>query len=67
MSELGAIAPEHELALADVPPTLARAESRLQFPPTYAIVGVYRLFTDKTLYVPAWKKCEHGAVRGLVL
>ncbi|KZT18697.1 hypothetical protein NEOLEDRAFT_1103233, partial [Neolentinus lepideus HHB14362 ss-1] len=70
MSELGipgAIAPEHELAPADVPPTLARAEARLQFPPTYAIVGVYRLFTDKTLYVPAWKKCEHGVVRGLAV
>ncbi|EPQ59956.1 hypothetical protein GLOTRDRAFT_51755, partial [Gloeophyllum trabeum ATCC 11539] len=63
----GAIGPEHELAPADVPAELARAESRMQFPPSYVIVGVYRLFTDKTLYVPAWKKCQHGVVRGLLV
>jgi hypothetical protein len=32
---------------AKVPPSLVRATSRLQFPPSYVIVGVYRLFTDK--------------------
>lgn len=49
----------------NVPDTLKRANARLQFPPTYVVVGVYRLFTDKNLYVPAWKKCKHGFVRGL--
>jgi len=50
-----------------VPPSLARATSRLQFPPSYVVVGVYRLFTDKLLYAPAWKKCQHGAQRGAVV
>lgn len=30
-----------------VPASLARATSRLQFPPSYVLVGVYRLITDK--------------------
>jgi hypothetical protein len=38
---------------------------RLAFPPLYVIVGVYRLCTDKQLYVPVWDKCKHGFVRGL--
>ncbi|KAF7351042.1 hypothetical protein MSAN_01666500 [Mycena sanguinolenta] len=50
-----------------VPPSLARATSRLQFPPSYVVVGVYRLFTDKNLYVPAWQKCQHGVRRGAVV
>ncbi|TFK56315.1 hypothetical protein OE88DRAFT_1721575 [Heliocybe sulcata] len=53
------VGPEHELGPPQVPAILARAESRLQFPPS--------LFTDKTLYVPAWKKCQHGVVRGLAV
>ncbi|KAH9889928.1 hypothetical protein C8Q73DRAFT_653332 [Cubamyces lactineus] len=48
----------------DVPENLRRATSRLQFPPTYVVVGFYRLVTDKNLYVPAWQKCKHGFVRG---
>ncbi|KAJ7287149.1 hypothetical protein C8J57DRAFT_578108 [Mycena rebaudengoi] len=47
-----------------VPPSLVRATSRLQFPPSYVIVGIYRLFTDKLLYAPAWEKCKHGVQRG---
>jgi hypothetical protein len=53
--------------LANVPSYLARATLRLQFTPTYVIVGVYRLFTDKSLYVPAWKKCKHATIRGAVV
>ncbi|KAI0962620.1 hypothetical protein AcW1_001398 [Taiwanofungus camphoratus] len=48
----------------DVPDNLRRATARLHFPPSYVAVGVYRLLTDKTLYSPAWKKCEHGLLRG---
>ena len=53
----------HEI-VQSVPEKLRRATTRLQFPPSYVVVGVYRLFTDKSLAVPAWKKCEHGFVRG---
>lgn len=49
----------------NVPQNLRRATARLQFPPSYVVVGVYRFCTDKNLYVPAWKKCQHGVVRGL--
>lgn len=42
-------------------------EERMEFPPLYVVVGVYRLFTDKNLYVPVWQKCKHGAVRGAVV
>ncbi|KAH9851692.1 hypothetical protein C2E23DRAFT_780206 [Lenzites betulinus] len=48
----------------DVPSNLRRATSRLQFPPSYVVVGFYRLVTDRNLYVPAWQKCKHGFVRG---
>jgi hypothetical protein len=47
-----------------VPDNLARATNRLQFPPSYVVVGVYRLFTDKALLVPAWQKCRNGTIRG---
>ncbi|KAJ7647705.1 hypothetical protein FB45DRAFT_206659 [Roridomyces roridus] len=50
----------------DVPASLARATSRLQFPPSYVVVGAYRLFTDKNLYIPAWAKCQHGVQRGAI-
>ncbi|KAH9926445.1 uncharacterized protein B0H18DRAFT_1006135 [Fomitopsis serialis] len=49
----------------NVPHNLRRATARLQFPPSYVVVGIYRLFTDRNLFVPAWKKCQHGVVRGL--
>lgn len=48
----------------DVPENLRRATSRLQFPPSYVVVGFYRLITDRTLRAPAWQKCKHGFVRG---
>ncbi|KAI5998289.1 hypothetical protein EDD15DRAFT_2245036 [Pisolithus albus] len=51
----------------DVPDNLQHATLRLNFPPSYVIVGVYRLFTDKSLYKPAWDKCKHGVQRGAVI
>ncbi|KAL1667502.1 hypothetical protein GGF50DRAFT_112230 [Schizophyllum commune] len=64
--------PEAQNALFDdlhpkeaVPAALERATDRLEFPPSYVVVGIYRLFTDKTLLIPTWKKCEHGTIRGL--
>jgi hypothetical protein len=65
--------PEAQDALFDnssakhVPPSLARATLRLEFPPSYVLVGVYRLFTDKHLYKPAWDKCRHAARRGAIV
>lgn len=53
-----------DLFVKQIPDDLRRAASRLQFSPTYVVVGVYRLFTDKNLFVPAWEKCQHGLVRG---
>ena len=50
-----------------VPANLQRATLRLKFPPSYVVVGVYRLYTDESLYKPAWDKCKHGAQRGLVV
>ena len=50
-----------------IPPTLERAYSRLVFPPSYVVVGIYRLCSDKTLLVPAWQQCKHGAIRGGVI
>lgn len=61
--EFGADTPQ--LYTEHVPDHLRRATARLRFPSSYVIVGVYRLVTDKNLFVPAWKKCEHGVVRGL--
>ena len=50
-----------------LPPNLARAALRLEFPPSYVLVGVYRLLTDKNLYGPAWDKCKHGTRRGAIV
>ncbi|KAI0045676.1 hypothetical protein FA95DRAFT_1543543 [Auriscalpium vulgare] len=50
-----------------VPPALERAVLRLQFPPSYVVVGAYRLLTDKSLLVPIWKKCKHGFLRGVAV
>jgi hypothetical protein len=58
---------QHPSKFPIVPSYLARATLRLQFTPTYVIVGVYRLFTDKNLFVPAWKKCKHATIRGAVV
>lgn len=49
------------------PPELERAVRRLQFPPSYVVVGIYRLIKDKTLFKPAWDKCKHGTQRGLMV
>ncbi|KDR86127.1 hypothetical protein GALMADRAFT_219127 [Galerina marginata CBS 339.88] len=64
--------PEAQDALFDdhmehVPAALQRATMRMQFPPSYALVGVYRLFTDKLLYKPAWDKCRHATQRGAIV
>ncbi|KAG9311727.1 hypothetical protein JVU11DRAFT_7967 [Chiua virens] len=50
-----------------VPANLQRATLRLNFPPSYVVVGVYRLCTDRSLYKPAWDKCKHGVRRGLIV
>ncbi|KAJ7583357.1 hypothetical protein C8J56DRAFT_863949 [Mycena floridula] len=50
-----------------VPSYLARATMRLEFPPSYVIVGVYRLCTDKSLLIPAWDKCRHAFARGALV
>jgi hypothetical protein len=50
----------------EVPQELRRAMWRLKFPSSYVVVGAYRLFTDKSLYIPAWTKCRNGARRGLI-
>ncbi|KAG1735033.1 hypothetical protein EDB19DRAFT_1725691 [Suillus lakei] len=50
----------------EVSQELHRAMLRLDFPSSYVVVGAYRLFTDKSLYVPAWNKCRNGARRGLI-
>lgn len=50
-----------------VPPELERASRRLEFPPSYVVVGIYRLVTDRSLSRPAWDKCKHGTQRGLMV
>ncbi|KAF5352601.1 hypothetical protein D9756_006336 [Leucocoprinus leucothites] len=50
-----------------VPPELARATTRLEFPPSYVVVGAYRLLTDQKLLRPAWDKCRHAARRGAIV
>ncbi|THH06833.1 hypothetical protein EW145_g3817 [Phellinidium pouzarii] len=57
---------QHENALAAEARSRTRQE-RLAFPPIYVVVGVYRLITDKNLYIPTWDKCKHGFVRGAVV
>jgi hypothetical protein len=51
----------------NVPQQLERAYARLLFPPSYVIVGAYRLLTDRTLLGPAWTKCRNGVRRGLLV
>jgi hypothetical protein len=48
----------------EVPDSLQRASLRLGFPPSYVIVGVYRLFSDKTLSLPVWHLCRSGFLKG---
>lgn len=42
-------------------------EERMDFPPLYVAIGVYRLLTDKKLLIPVWQNCKHGVVRGAVV
>ncbi|CEQ41394.1 SPOSA6832_03125 [Sporobolomyces salmonicolor] len=39
----------------------------LPFPPSYCIVGAYRLATDPNLYRPIWKRSSRSLKRALVL
>ncbi|KAF8263792.1 hypothetical protein EI94DRAFT_1739992 [Lactarius quietus] len=50
-----------------VPGSLQRATLRLEFPPSYVVVGAYRLLSDKSLFVPIWQKCRSGVLRGLAV
>ncbi|XP_006453767.1 hypothetical protein AGABI2DRAFT_189141 [Agaricus bisporus var. bisporus H97] len=50
-----------------VPPELTRATQRLEFPPSYVVVGAYRLLTDEILLKPTWDKCRHAARRGAIV
>ncbi|KAI0296911.1 hypothetical protein B0F90DRAFT_1811257 [Multifurca ochricompacta] len=51
----------------DVPDSLQHATLRLSFPPSYVVVGAYRLLSDKALFVPIWKKCRNGFLRGAIV
>lgn len=51
----------------NVPDTLHRAALRLEFPPSYVVVGAYRLLSDKSLFVPMWQKCRNGFLRGIAV
>ncbi|KAG6821267.1 hypothetical protein H0H93_002377 [Arthromyces matolae] len=53
--------------LENVPDSLRRSTLRLKFPPSYVVVGIYRFFTDKSLYIPAWDKCRHATRRGAIV
>lgn len=48
-------------------PSHKARQSRLQFSPSYALVGVYRLSRDPNLYKPIWDKVRHGARRGALV
>jgi len=52
---------------ADPQPTPSLAPFRLEFSPSYILVGVYRLSTDSSIRVPVWKKCKHGFIRGILV
>lgn len=51
----------------NVPLSLYRTTMRLEFPPSYVGVGIYRLCTDRALRIAAWDKCKHGARRGAIV
>lgn len=52
---------------ADPRPTQSLAALRLDFSPSYILVGVYRLSTDPAIRAPVWAKCKHGFVRGALV
>ncbi|KAL7415672.1 hypothetical protein BDY24DRAFT_413246 [Mrakia frigida] len=43
------------------------SSSRLSFPPTYALIGIYRLLSDPHLRNPIWAKTRNGTLRGLAV
>ena len=45
----------------------ALRNERLEFPPIYVVVGVYRTLSDKNIFIPAWDKCKHALLRGAVV
>ncbi|KAI0030973.1 hypothetical protein K488DRAFT_53084 [Vararia minispora EC-137] len=49
----------------NVPSNLVAATNRLNFPPSYIVVGAYRLLSDKSLLIPVWNKCKHALLRGV--
>jgi len=51
----------------DVPDSLQSATLRLCFTPSYVIVGVYRLLSDKALFLPVWNMCRRGLLRGVIV
>ncbi len=51
----------------DIPNSLQRATLRLGFPPSYVIVGVYRLLSDKALFSPVWQRCRSGFLGGAAI
>ncbi|KAH8822637.1 hypothetical protein DL96DRAFT_1618552 [Flagelloscypha sp. PMI_526] len=53
--------------LDEVPVELQAATTRLNFTPTYLVVGIYRLLSDPLLRIPAWEKCRNGTRRGLLV
>ncbi|KAF9778885.1 hypothetical protein BJ322DRAFT_459428 [Thelephora terrestris] len=58
------------MSAADPHPTSSSqslAAFRLGFPPSYVLVGVYRLSTDASLRVPVLKKCKNGFIRGILV
>jgi len=54
-------------ATKSVPQELSRAAMRMDFPPSYVVVGAYRLLTDQKLLKPTWDKCRHAARRGAIV
>lgn len=51
----------------NIPDSLQRATQRLGFPPSYVVVGVYRLVFDKALFSPVWQRCRSGFMKGVAV
>jgi hypothetical protein len=51
----------------DIPDSLQSATRRLSFPPSYVVVGVYRLLSDKALFSPVWQGCRSGFLRSAAI
>ena len=47
----------------EIPNSLQSATQRLGFPPSYVVVGIYRLLSDKALFSPVWQRCRSGFLR----